>query len=291
MGTTPFRRYHNTLFHVPSIDIRLIHRANACSVSKQEPCRQGDRRPPPYLEKQRGGKTLHELFRKRKNGLKLPYIHRFSMGPKSADSLHVALFTEVFLPILNGVVFAVDGLCRELWITSISVTIITPKMTGQNTIPYAYADKIRDLPSFPLPGNSGYRGLWPISAAAVGRHIGRIDLVHAHSFFLCGLLARRVARKQRLPFVLTYHTLLEAYSHYAGFASSLVRLWLRAHTRAFANSADVVTVPTAATAMMLRAVGVTIPDCRHSQRHRCSGNRCRTLRRCVCRAITLALRR
>lgn len=186
----------------------------------------------------------------------LPYISQFSRAQKSPETPRIAIFADVFFPLVNGVVFSIDGLCRELWITSFFVILVTPKMTRQRDPVYAYADVKTALPSFALPGRSGYRGIFPYLGSRALARLLPVDLIHSHSLFFAGALAQRAARKHRIPFVLTYHTMLEAYSHYAGPLAVWIAGWLRRHTRDFANSADVVTVATQATARYLRSIGV-----------------------------------
>ncbi len=194
--------------------------------------------------------------RGQKMRLKLPYISRFSTQPPKGASRSIALFADVFFPLHNGVVFALDGLCRELWITSLSVILVTPKIPRADSEQYAYADMRICLPSFPLPGGVGYRGIVPWLTVGLLRQLEGVALVHAHSWFLSGWLARAVAARKCVPLILTYHTKLEAYLHYAGPAQRLVRLCLRSYMRSFAARAQVVTVPTSACRTALRELGI-----------------------------------
>jgi 1,2-diacylglycerol 3-alpha-glucosyltransferase len=191
--------------------------------------------------------------------LLLPYIHRFSEPASVSRNAQVAIFAEVFYPVVNGVVLAVDHLCRELRALHIFVTLVTPKMTKGEPHFSDSADVEVQLPSFGLPGTSGYRGLWPRWSRSLRAELAGVRVVHAHSFFVAGMLARRAARAAGSPFIVSYHTRLDAYAHYAGPAAGFVRGWLDHHIRAFANSATLVTVPTRAIAAELRRKGVQTP--------------------------------
>jgi 1,2-diacylglycerol 3-alpha-glucosyltransferase len=78
-----------------------------------------------------------------------------------------------------------------------------------------------------------------------------------HSPFVTGWMGMRYARRYAMPLVYTYHTQLEAYAHYVPFEPNATRFAASQLTRAFANQADAVVVPTPAMASRLRELGVT----------------------------------
>ena len=69
----------------------------------------------------------------------------------------------------------------------------------------------------------------------------------------------RYARRLGIPLVFTYHTQLEEYAHYVPFERSTTRRAATTLTRAYANHADTVIVPTSAMEARLRSLGVTSP--------------------------------
>lgn len=189
----------------------------------------------------------------------LPYTHRFSESARTSRDLQVAIFAEVFHPVANGVVLAVEHLCRELRALHIFVILVTPKMAKREPRFSGSADVEIQLNSFVLPGTSGYRALWPRLSRRQRAELTGVRIVHAHSFFVAGMLAQRAARALGSPFILSYHTRLDAYLHYAGPAAGFVRAWLDRHIRSLANTAALVTVPTRAIAAELRRKGVRVP--------------------------------
>jgi glycosyltransferase involved in cell wall biosynthesis len=167
--------------------------------------------------------------------------------------LRIGFFTECYHPIANGVVASVDALQEGLRRKGHDVVLITPH------VPY-YQDiqtNVVRLPSLPLPTSTGYRLTLPASPKQLDARFGvPLDLVHAHSQFITGSLAARYAQTRRLPLVFTYHTRLEFYAHYAPFGGALMRGALAARTRAFANGADAVVVPTEEIRSYLASAGV-----------------------------------
>lgn len=183
---------------------------------------------------------------------------RHSDGTLNGTPLHpsaVAHFTEVYRPIVNGVVASIDALRAGLSARDVHVTLVAPSLARARA---DEGDVVR-LPSLPLPSSSGYRLCIPLLSRAARARIARASVVHVHSPFVTGRLALRVARAMRVPLVWTYHTRLDEYAHYAPFEPRLARAALIALTRRFANRCDAVIVPTAAMRERLREIGVRAP--------------------------------
>ncbi len=154
------------------------------------------------------------------------------------------MFSECWKPIVNGVVASVDGLRAGLEAAGSRVTIVAPH--GERAL----------LRSVPLPAAAGYRLIVPFLSRAARERLRDVTVAHAHSPFVSGWIAADFARRRGIPLVYTYHTRIEEYAHYAPFAS---RSALIALTRAFANRAAAVIVPTRAMEERLRAIGVRAP--------------------------------
>lgn len=176
-------------------------------------------------------------------------------APPAVERLRVGFFTEVYRPVVNGVVASVDALAQGLRAREHQVYCFAPRMPG-----YDEADgPVFRMPSLPLPTNTPYRLTLPL----VGRRnvqniIKRLSLVHVHSPFVTGWMGLRYARRYGMPLVYTYHTQLEAYAHYVPFEPRATRFAASQLTRTFANLADAVVVPTQAMATRLRELGVSV---------------------------------
>jgi 1,2-diacylglycerol 3-alpha-glucosyltransferase len=84
----------------------------------------------------------------------------------------------------------------------------------------------------------------------------KIAIVHAHSPFVTGWMAVSLARRLRVPLVFTYHTQLEHYAHYVPFERTSTTFAIAKLTRAYANAASAVIVPTPSMEAHLRELGV-----------------------------------
>ncbi|HET6274535.1 MAG TPA: glycosyltransferase [Candidatus Cybelea sp.] len=171
------------------------------------------------------------------------------------EPLRLGFFTEIYLPVVNGVVTSIEALADGLRARGHHVYCFAPRMPG-----YAEADgPVFRMPSLPLPTRTPYRLTLPLVSRRNRENvIKRLSLIHVHSPFVTGWMGARYARRYGMPLVYTYHTQLEAYAHYVPFEANVTRFAAAQLTRAFANQADAVVVPTQAMAQRLRELGVTV---------------------------------
>ena len=138
--------------------------------------------------------------------------------------MRILLTAESFLPYLSGVTVSVDALARGLGARGHEVLVLAPAPAGGEEPGGAGspgpAPRYAWLPSYQLPRlvPPRYRMPWPAPWASALREAERFapDVVHAHSPFVTGLLARRLARRGAAPLVFTHHTRFADYGHYLG---------------------------------------------------------------------------
>jgi 1,2-diacylglycerol 3-alpha-glucosyltransferase len=173
--------------------------------------------------------------------------------------LKIALFTEVYRPIVNGIVTSIETLAHVLRELGHDVYTFAPHIPHGNET----ADRVFRMPSLPLPARTEYRLTLPLVARRnKQKFLSQCDVIHSHSLFITGWMASYYARRRfRVPLVFTYHTLLDRYTHYSPLGPRLTSQLTRELTRAYANAADAVIVPTQAVAAQLRRSGVTAPLC------------------------------
>jgi glycosyltransferase involved in cell wall biosynthesis len=171
--------------------------------------------------------------------------------------MRIALFTECYRPIVNGVVVSVSTFAGELRKLGHEVHIIAPAFPG-----YEETDPcVHRLPSLCLPTRPRY----PIAFPYSGYRLRALfkdhppDVIHAQHPFTCCREGRRWARRLPCPLIFTYHTLIRAYAHYIPLPRPLVRAAAVHVSRTFSNSADHVVVPTQGVGDLLRDYGVHRP--------------------------------
>jgi 1,2-diacylglycerol 3-alpha-glucosyltransferase len=189
-----------------------------------------------------------------KEGPFCPGSTGFGAKLPAVEPLRVGFFTEIYRPVVNGVVASVEGLADSLRARGHEVYCFTPWMPG-----YPEADgPVFRMPSLPLPTRTRYRLTLPfVSRRNLNGIIKRLSVIHVHSPFITGWMGLRYARRYGMPLVYTYHTQLEAYAHYFPFEPNATRFAATKLTRTFANRTDAVIVPTPAMAQRLRDLGVT----------------------------------
>lgn len=169
--------------------------------------------------------------------------------------MHIAIFSDSFLPYTSGVVRSIVTFSKELRSLGHKVSIFAPRY-GNNQ---QEKDIYRFL-SFRAPTFKEFALAVPIAPSLCNKlkQIG-VDVIHVHSPFMMGRLGARSARKLGVPLVSTYHTLYEEYAHYSPVAPSLVRKAVRNYTVSFSNRCQLVITPTEAIVSYLHKSGVTAP--------------------------------
>lgn len=127
--------------------------------------------------------------------------------------MRIGLFTDAYVPSVNGVVTSVETLKKALEQKGHTVYIVT---VGQDAKTYDYneEEKILKVPGIPL-GIYDYRmsSIYPIKV------INRIkswhlEIIHSHTELSMGIFARLFAKQYNIPLVHTYHTMYKDYTWY-----------------------------------------------------------------------------
>ncbi|MGB9607408.1 MAG: glycosyltransferase, partial [bacterium] len=166
----------------------------------------------------------------------------------------IAIFSESFPPIINGVSISIETFAKHLQELGCKVYFFAPRYPG-------YIDKnssVFRFPSFRFPHHPEYPIPIPFSPRIFEIFSSlKIDVVHPQTPFLLGWTARHLARKNGSILVTTYHTFYEEYSHYAfPIPSFIIKPFLRKLSKDFCNLCDAVIAPTKAVEQLLRGYGV-----------------------------------
>ncbi|MFA6082125.1 MAG: glycosyltransferase [Patescibacteria group bacterium] len=168
--------------------------------------------------------------------------------------MKILVCTETYLPTINGVVNSIELFRHQLEKNGHQVDIVAPHSAAES---FKSRSHVFRLPSLPLIGQPTHPVAWPSKS-----HISAIisetkpDVVHCQGMFACGWLGLKGAQKANLPHVLTYHTHLEGYSHYAGPLSFLAKPIMRWWTKKMCNQFDLVITPSPSMAKMLKSYKV-----------------------------------
>jgi len=137
--------------------------------------------------------------------------------------LHIAFFSNFYLPIVNGVVRSVASF-REILMKQGHNVFVFAQSDGsyKDTEPFIFR-----YPSVPLPSGD-------ISAAIpVSPFVDqllpmlKLDVIHTHHPILLGQTAARKAAELGLPLVFTFHTQYWEYTHYIPFPQEAIQEFLK----------------------------------------------------------------
>jgi glycosyltransferase involved in cell wall biosynthesis len=163
--------------------------------------------------------------------------------------LRVALFTDTYLPQLNGVTRTLDRLEQAIRARGGAVRVWTPRDPRAG----ARAD-VHELRSAPFWAYPELRIALPDVPHTVRElRAWRPTLVHAATPFGAGLAGRRAARRLDVPLVTSYHTSFSAYAQFYNLGVLAGPGWR--YLRWFHNSGRRTYAPSDATADELRAQG------------------------------------
>lgn len=172
--------------------------------------------------------------------------------------MHIAIFTESYPPVTNGVAVSVSTLRHELLAQGHRVTVVTARHPWATLPDCADEDVIR-VPSFTWFTARDY----PLPQPRPLPHLHRLfrehrpDVIHIQIPFLLGIIGLRMGRRYDIPIVAHYHTLYDRYLHYVPIApSGLLRRLLWWHLRRFYRLVDATIVPSYFAKDYLKRFGV-----------------------------------
>jgi 1,2-diacylglycerol 3-alpha-glucosyltransferase len=137
--------------------------------------------------------------------------------------MHIAYFTNFYLPVVNGVVRSVQSFRDALTAMGHNVFVFAQEDEYEDTEPFIFR-----YPSLRLPLSVDIPTALPVSAF-VDQLIPKLklDVIHTHHPFLLGQTAAAKARDHNLPLVFTFHTQYQEYTHYIPIPQEQVQEFLR----------------------------------------------------------------
>lgn len=168
--------------------------------------------------------------------------------------MRIGFFTDTYTPQINGVVTSIRLFKHALEAAGHEVYVFAPDPDhaedGEVTIRF---------PSRPFVFQKEMRVAAPISIEAL-RVLDRVefDVIHSHDPFSIGLFGLNVARRHKVPYVHTYHTLYPEYVHYV-WDTRLTRKLAEMLSREFCDACDSIIAPSTKVERYLREWGTTRP--------------------------------
>ena len=168
--------------------------------------------------------------------------------------MRIGFFTDTYTPQINGVVTSICLFKQALIERGHEVYVFAP--TPEHADDDAKTVRFHSLPFVFQPE---MRLASPFSFEAL-RVLDDVDLdiVHSHDPFAIGLFGLNVARRHKVPYVHTYHTLYPEYVHYV-WKTRLTQKLAERLSREFCEQCSSIIAPSTKVERYLRSWGVTVP--------------------------------
>ena len=164
--------------------------------------------------------------------------------------LRIALFTETFLPKIDGVVTRLCQTIKHLLRFGHEVLVIAPD-GGLTEYEGARVYGVRGF-SFPVYPDIKLA----IPRPSIGKELNAFqpDLIHAIHPCVLGLSAFHYSKRHSVPLIVSYHAQLDKYMHYYGFGRLVPLFWKG--TRSAYNMSDLALATSQAMVDLLREQGL-----------------------------------
>lgn len=167
-------------------------------------------------------------------------------------------FSDTFLPVVDGVGRVVSHYAYLMGELCEACYVIAPRQV--NLVREGFSFEIVDYRSFPVPRNPQYRAGIPALDLSYRKRLVEIelDIVHAHSPFVAGREALRIARRRGIPLVATFHSKYYDDFYQTTGSKTLAELGTKYVVNFFAKC-DQVWAVSSSTAQVLRDYGYKGP--------------------------------
>lgn len=157
--------------------------------------------------------------------------------------MKIALFTEVYLPYINGVVTHVKVLKDGLEKLGHTVLVVASDPKAKK---HYIEDGVLHCPATEMKKIYGFGAAWPLSNERA-RIIKRFnpDVIHIHTEFFIGVSGAILARSLKKPLVWTMHTMYDEYIYYVAPPKfvELIKSASHKYFKFIMNKADAITGP------------------------------------------------
>ena len=171
--------------------------------------------------------------------------------------MHIGIFSETFLPQINGAVVSICNINKELIKRGHKVTVFSVGEGHEKIDRY----EVYRFKGWEVKGYPEYKYMAPDHYAWKLMKSKDVDIIHSRTAFPMGVVAKRLAQRTRKPIIGTFDTPITDYVHYVRpFGSvqptkyileGIARKWMKKYY----GWCDVVTVPSETTKKKLLSWG------------------------------------
>ena len=169
--------------------------------------------------------------------------------------MNIAIFSDTYLPEINGVATSVHSLFELLKKNCHNVYVVTTNKGKDVT----FIDNILRIPGLELKKLYGYRAsfFYNKEAFKILKSLN-LDLVHINTEFGISQFGYIAAKKLKIPSVYTYHTMYEDYTYYAtkGYFDRFSKWAIREFDKSCMNRATEIISPSNKALTYIKSIGV-----------------------------------
>ncbi len=182
--------------------------------------------------------------------------------------MRILMTTDTYFPRISGVASSIESFCAGLMRLGHKVDILLPTYDGQegsgmdrhngHDTAQLWRLPARQIPLYP---EERFMRLRALRAMRHALERAAYDIIHIQTPFIAHYYGVHLARRWRVPAVLSYHTYFEAYAdyYYPKIPGALRRGMVRRVSRQQCNGVHGVVVPSRAMAEILWGYGVNPP--------------------------------
>ncbi len=133
-------------------------------------------------------------------------VGRFIYFDFNMNFMRIAIFTDTFLPNIDGVVTTITNLAKNLADRGHKIYIIAPRYDDKECFFYRNVKVLR-VKSIPIPSYPDYKITSFLNYTILKKlKKEKIDLIHSHSPFTFGMLGLIIAKLLKVPVIGNFHT-------------------------------------------------------------------------------------
>lgn len=166
--------------------------------------------------------------------------------------MRILLFTDTYPPEINGVSVSVENHAKVLIENGHEVKVVTTSKLAK----FSEEGIILRIPGIEMKKLYGYR-LSAFFNASAFKYIKRwkADVVHIHTDAGIGIFGKIVSVVLKIPSVVTYHTMYEDYTHYAGVLKGVANRFVKKFSKFIAEQCTEFIAPSFKTKDKIREYG------------------------------------
>lgn len=177
--------------------------------------------------------------------------------------MKIALFSDTYLPDINGVATSTNILRNELIKLGHEVMVVTSELPSDSDYEDDFNSNILRVPGLEIQALYGYRACNIFSFKGM-REIKKFrpEVIHVQTEFGIGIFGRIAGEYLDIPVVYTYHTMWADYSHYVNpmnseTVDSVVKKVIKKISNLYGNKCQELIVPSKKTKDALIRYGLT----------------------------------